>query len=335
MVNELLTADVNPVLSAVRFFEPVRSMLISLNVARPLASVVCCVVPLSTPVPEDNNIVIETPEVDTLLPLPSCNCTVTAGLIAASAVASDGCWTKTTFVGVPVDMVNELLTADVNPVLVAVRFFEPVRSMLISLNVARPLASVVCCVVPLSTPVPEDNNIVIETPEVDTLLPLPSCNCTVTAGLIAASAVASDGCWTKTTFVAVPVDMVNELLTADVNPVLSAVRFFEPVRSMLISLNVARPLASVVCCVVPLSTPVPEDNDIVIETPEVDTLLPLTSCNCTVTTGLIAAPAVASDGCWTKTTFVAFPVDMVNELLTADVNPVLVAVRFFEPARSM
>ena len=86
MVNELLTADVNPVLDAVRIFEPVRLMLKSLNVARPLAFVVLVVVPPSTPVPEDNDIVIETPEVDTLLPLPSCNCTVTAGLIVPPAV---------------------------------------------------------------------------------------------------------------------------------------------------------------------------------------------------------------------------------------------------------
>src|SRR3989338_5061844 len=102
MVNELLTADVNPVLDAVRFFEPARLMLKLLNVARPLASVVCCVVPLSTPVP-DNDIVTDTPEVDTLLPLPSCNCTVTAGLIVPPAVVFEGCWTKTTFAAVPAD----------------------------------------------------------------------------------------------------------------------------------------------------------------------------------------------------------------------------------------
>ena len=106
MVNELLTADVNPVLDAVRIFEPARLMLKSLNVARPLAFVVLVVVPPSTPVPEDNDIVIETPEVDTLLPLPSCNCTVTAGLIVHPAVVFDGCWTKTTFVAVPVDNTN-------------------------------------------------------------------------------------------------------------------------------------------------------------------------------------------------------------------------------------
>jgi len=107
------------------------------------------------------------------------------------------------------------------------------------------------------------------------------------------------------TLVAVPSNMVNELLTADVNPALDAVRFFEPARLMLKSLNVARPLAFVVFGVVPLSTPVPEDKDIATETSGVDTLLPLTSCNCTVTAGLIVPPAVVSDGCWTKTTFVA------------------------------
>jgi hypothetical protein len=102
-----------------------------------------------------------------------------------------------------------------------------------------------------------------------------------------------------------PTDMVNALLTADVNPVLDAVRFFEPSRLMLKLLNVARPLAFVVVVVVPLSTPVPEDNAIAIETPAVDTLLLLAFCSCTVTGGLIVSPGAALDGCWAKTTFVA------------------------------
>lgn len=110
-----------------------------------------------------------------------------------------------------------------------------------------------------------------------------------------------------------PADMVNALLTADVNPVLDAVRFFEPSRLMLKSLNVARPLASVVFVVVPLSTPVPEDNVIVIETPAVDTLLLSAFCSCTVTGGLIVPPGAAADGCWAKTTFVASIVAVPTE----------------------
>ena len=92
-------------------------------------------------------------------------------------------------------------------------------------------------------------------------------------------------------------DMVKELLTAGVNTPLVAVRLFEPARLMLKSLNVARPLAFVAFGVVPLSTPVPEDNDIAIETSAAVTLFPSASCNCTVTAGLIADPVVASEGC--------------------------------------
>ena len=59
-------------------------MLKLLNVARPLAFVVVVVVPLSTPVPEDNAIAIETPAVGTLLLVAFCSCTVTDGLIVSS-----------------------------------------------------------------------------------------------------------------------------------------------------------------------------------------------------------------------------------------------------------
>jgi len=91
--------------------------------------------------------------------------------------------------------------------------------------------------------------------------------------------------------------MLNALLTAEVRPRLVAVRFFEPARLMLKSLKVARPDALVVCVSVPLSVPVPVVNASVMLAPAIATLLPLVSCTCTVTGGVIVAPAAVLLGC--------------------------------------
>ena len=72
---------------------------------------------------------------------------------------------------------------------------------------------------------------------------------------------------------------MNASLTPDVNPLLDAVRFFDPTSSMLKSPNVASPDPLVVCVVVPLSVPFPDDNVIVIVTPDVGTSLPKLSRN--------------------------------------------------------
>src|SRR5437867_2998563 len=112
--------------------------------------------------------------------------------------------------------------------------------------------------------------------------------------------------------------MVKAELTAEVRPVLAAVRFLEPVRLMFRVLKVARPVPSVFTLVVPLSVPVPVVRDMVIATPEVATLLLLASCNWTVTDGLMLAPEAVLDGCCTKTTLVAVPAAMVKAELTAE-----------------
>ena len=91
--------------------------------------------------------------------------------------------------------------------------------------------------------------------------------------------------------------IVKALLTADVSPLLEAVMFFVPLELMLRSLNVARPVASVVLVVVPLKVPVPVVRVIVTDTPEVETLLPNASFSCTVTAGVIVCPAVVVEGC--------------------------------------
>jgi hypothetical protein len=197
-------------------------------------------------------------------------------------------------------IVNALLTADVTPVLAAVRFFDPVRSMLRLLNVARPEEFVAWVSVPLSVPVPVVSDSVMFTPEVVTLSLALSSNCTVTAGLIVAPDAAVVGCCTNTTFDAV---ILKALLTADVRPELAAVRFFDPKSLMLRLLNVARPEEFVFSLSVPLSVPVPVLSDSVMLTPELETLLPALSCNCTVTAGVIVAPDTVFVGCCTNTTF--------------------------------
>ena len=176
-------------------------------------------------------------------------------------------------------MVNALLMVEVRPPLAAVRFFDPERLMLKSLNVAKPKPFVNCVVDPLRVPVPVVSKRVIETPAVVTSLPEPSRNCTVTFGLIIVPAVAFDGCWEKNSWEALLAEIVNVLLTAEVRPVLDAVKFFDPTRLILRSLKVATPDAFVVRVVVPDKTPVPDVSDIKTDTPDVGTLLPRLSCN--------------------------------------------------------
>src|SRR5205814_653723 len=92
-----------------------------------------------------------------------------------------------------------------------------------------------------------------------------------------------------------PAVMVKGELTAEVRPVLAAVRFLAPAISMFSVLKVARPVPSVFTFVVPLSVPVPVLRDMTMATPEVATLLLLASCNWAVTAGLMLAPEAALD----------------------------------------
>ena len=94
MVNGLLIAEVKLPLAAVRFLEPTRSTLRSPKVARPVPSVVWLMVPLKAPVPLLRVIVTETPALGALFPKASFSCAVTAGAIAAPAVALVGCCAK-------------------------------------------------------------------------------------------------------------------------------------------------------------------------------------------------------------------------------------------------
>src|SRR5947208_4367420 len=111
--------------------------------------------------------------------------------------------------------------------------------MLRSLKVARPVESLVRVVVPLSEPVPVLKLMTTATP--DTSFPKVSVTWTFTEGAMATPAVASVGCCEKANWLAAAGEMVKGLLRAELKPELEAVKFLEPLRLTLRSLNVARP----------------------------------------------------------------------------------------------
>ena len=106
------------------------------------------------------------------------------------------CSTRKLFNG-PGEIVKAELTADASAVPDAVRFFDPAKLILMSLNVATPVVSVGRVVVPESAPVPLDSVIVTATPESRTLLSKASRNRTVIGGVMLVAAVSFDGCWMK------------------------------------------------------------------------------------------------------------------------------------------
>src|SRR5207249_3870867 len=102
--------------------------------------------------------------------------------------------------------------------------------------------------------------------------------------------------------------MLNELLVALVSPVDEAVSVYVPAILIDRLANVAMPLESVDCVVVPLSVAVlPKGNAIVTDTPELDALLPNESCSWTDTAGVIDAPTGVCVGCWSIASLLAAP----------------------------
>jgi hypothetical protein len=91
--------------------------------------------------------------------------------------------------------------------------------------------------------------------------------------------------------------MMNAVLTAVPNPGADADRVLLPERSILRSLNEARPEEFVERLVVPLSVPLPERMDRVTDTPDAVTSLPSESRTCTVTGGERGDPGTAFVGC--------------------------------------
>src|SRR6266540_2855417 len=137
----------------------------------------------------------------------------------------------------------------------------------------------------------------------------------------------------KPNWLAAAGEIAKALLSAELSPELETVNFFEPLRLMLKSSNVARPAASVVLDRVPPSAPDPVVNAIVTVTPKFTTLLPKASFNCAVTAGAMTTPAVASVGCCTKTTWLAAAGEIVNALLSTGIAGPVAAVSDFDPAR--
>jgi len=129
-------------------------------------------------------------------------------------------------------------------------------------------------------------------------LPNGSLSWTVTAGVIVAPALALVGSWTNATRFAAAGLIVNALLMALVSNPLDAVRFFDPERLMLRSLNVDTPEAFEFCVNVPLSVPVPVLSVIVTGIPAVVIAFENASRITVVTAGATATPAVATVGCW-------------------------------------
>ena len=71
MIKALLAAELRPELEAVKFLEPLRSMLRSAKVARPAASVVLVFAPLSVPENELVNVILSEKRTPALVPGPA------------------------------------------------------------------------------------------------------------------------------------------------------------------------------------------------------------------------------------------------------------------------
>ena len=261
MLNASDVAVVNPLEVASKVY-PVPALLIlkSLNVATPLEAAFVSV-PLSVPLPALLFMAIVTLSVAevTRLSFASRIRTVTAGEIELPAVVFVGCWLKTSFVAVPTVMLNALDVAVVNEPEVTDNVY-PVPELLMfkSLNVATPLEAAFVSV-PLSVPLPALLAMAIVTLSVAevTRLSFTSRIRTVTAGEIELPAAVFDGCWLKTSFVAVPTVMSNASDVAVVNPLEVASKVYPvPALLMLKSLNVATPLDAV-WGVVPDNVPLP------------------------------------------------------------------------------
>jgi hypothetical protein len=153
-----------------------------------------------------------------------------------------------------------------------------------------------------------------------------SSTCTVTEGEIAVPAVVVLGCTLNASLLAVVAFTVKLLLVAPVNVPSEADKVKLPVAVGIRLLKVATPPeAATVSVELPLNTP-PVLMAIVTFELSVVTGLPLASCTCTVTDGLIALPAAVVEGCWTTASLFDVPDVILNAVLVAEAKPLLVAV---------
>ena len=97
-----------------------------------------------------------------------------------------------------------------------------------------------------------------------------------------------------------------------------------PALAMVRSEKLARPLGLVATVVVPARTA--ELTVSVTATPACATVLPILSVSCTVTGGVMTAPATALEGCWTNTRWLAEATTLVSAKLVGVAIPVTDAV---------
>ena len=253
--------------------------------------------------------------------------TVTAGVIAAPAVAFEGCWPKASFVAAPGFTVKELLVPVITllppiPVAAIVKF--PVLLM-VTLVISTPLVNDGLVIgAPTSAPV-----------EVSiTLFPLASNDVTV---LLAASlavtvipnavpavwglAIVENVKWSKA-----PAFTVKLVLVALASAPSEAVKVNDPVTVGTRFAKVATPLdATTVVVELPLNTPPVLMAMVTLELSPVTTL-PTASCTCATTAGVIAWPAFVLVGCCVNTNLLATPAAMLNAVLVALVKRAPLAV---------
>src|ERR1700741_5090071 len=129
-----------------------------------------------------------------------------------------------------------------------------------------------------------------------------------------------------------PAEIVKAMLVSGVRLVLVAISCFDPGISILRLLNVAVPLVSVTCAVIPLSVPVP-DKETLMEMPDVETLLPRASFNRTVIEGVIELPDGVLVGSCTKATRVIVPTTTVIVPELVESNEPDVACICVDPTR--
>jgi hypothetical protein len=158
-------------------------------------------------------------------------------------------------------------------------------------------------------------------------LPAPSVTVAMIAGLFGMPANASLGCCVKVMFAAAPATMLNELPVVESAP---SVAFSVPVPTLFIDtlLNVALPLASVVCGLVAVNVDPAKPLAIASATLPPATALPALSVTCA--TSVIGEPAAMFAfvaGCVVKLMFAAAPATMANAPLSPGVRLASVACK--------
>jgi hypothetical protein len=130
-----------------------------------------------------------------------------------------------------------------------------------------------------------------------------------------------------------PGDITKAILCAEVRDVAVAETWYCPAVVKLRLEKVARPAAFVVAVVPDADGGRPEMRlgDSVTDIPACGTLFPRLSLTWTVTAGVIATPATALEGCWTKARPLAEPAMLLRLNAAGEAAPEVVALTVNEP----